>query len=412
MKISLVRKKKVKGFTLIEILVVITIIASLIAIAVPAIGAAREHARGSQCKASLRQFYISFDTFADRDPKTRYSTGAFDGQRDGCIDSIGWVADAVNSQSCKPNEIRCPSNVGRQSEKIRYYVDGVSNTPSAKDTPAGIQGTILTNRVSSMGACSTVTFGGASGGQNTADHFLAKGFGTNHMTSYYFARTSPKLVTTTSGSTATNALFNQAGIKGLAGGLGPLTRTIVDQSWVSANLIPLSGDANFGDENEAYFSADVVGTDGTEWHKAGERTVESFADGPMETTTAFPWFKTSLVTSPSVDNVFAYEQPRPGTLPQNGVTVLGETRSPALQDTRDFGPVHKGSCNILFADGSVKSFADQTGDGYLNPGVQGTVASANGSPATGFADANVELPPAQIFSGIFLQKRSSKTNLD
>ena len=31
-------------------------------------------------------------------------------------------------------------------------------------------------------------------------------------------------------------------------------------------------------------------------------------------------------------------------------------------------PVHNGNCNVLFADGSIRSFKDKNGDGYLNPG--------------------------------------------
>ena len=45
-----------KGFTLIEMLVVITIIAILAAVLLLALSAAREAARATQCKANLRRF--------------------------------------------------------------------------------------------------------------------------------------------------------------------------------------------------------------------------------------------------------------------------------------------------------------------------------------------------------------------
>src|SRR5688572_21460656 len=97
--------KKRLGFTLIELLVVITIIGILVALLLPALSAAREAARSAQCKSNLRQFYLGCAAHAEKDPNSRYSTGAFDWQRDGSLDSIGWVADLVNGGVCKPQEL-------------------------------------------------------------------------------------------------------------------------------------------------------------------------------------------------------------------------------------------------------------------------------------------------------------------
>jgi len=57
--------KTTNGFTLIELLVVISIIALLISILLPALRAAREVARQSQCLSTLRQISIAMHIYAD-----------------------------------------------------------------------------------------------------------------------------------------------------------------------------------------------------------------------------------------------------------------------------------------------------------------------------------------------------------
>ncbi|MBK8269393.1 MAG: DUF1559 domain-containing protein [Planctomycetes bacterium] len=109
------------AFTLIELLVVIAIIALLISILLPALSAARERGRETQCKAHLQQFGLGFLAYANSNDEYLCS-GSFDPDvasgRDGPVDAVGWVADLVNSNSGFPGKALCPSNPARYNQKL------------------------------------------------------------------------------------------------------------------------------------------------------------------------------------------------------------------------------------------------------------------------------------------------------
>jgi prepilin-type N-terminal cleavage/methylation domain-containing protein/prepilin-type processing-associated H-X9-DG protein len=430
------RKKCVRGFTLVELLVVIAIIAILVALLLPALSRAREAARTSRCKNNLRQIGIAIQMFADRDPQGRLCTGASDFRRDGCMDTWGWVADVVNIQAVTSEELLCPSNPLRGSEKINDLL-GYDTTDSKDGAPL--------ERLA-VGVCGSAKWAGIVGGAGTgtfgdthvktplraalvARAFLDKGYNTNYAASWHFVRSTPKFTFDTLVSPAIIRSVGDAskqGLKGLSTTFGPLTRRILETGPIPSSNVALMGDAAPGDVDEAILSQTIAygpfladgttadpfangATDKKTFIEAGQLLSEAFNDGP-----AF-WNSTKN----NVDLILGQsnlsrqvECEVKGSCPP---PVDGEAGSKTyLQDTRDWFCVHGGgkqaSCNILMADGAVKEFSDLNGDKFLNPGfpVPNNLTESQYA-VIGYRDSQVELPARDIFTGVLLinlQKRS------
>ena len=374
--------KKRFGFTLIELLVVITIIAVLIALLLPAVMAAREAARSVECKNNLKNFGLGLHAFAERDPAHRFCTGAYDWRRDGCPDTYGWVADLVNS-GILCQEMLCPASDLLGTEKLNDFI-GVINTSNQDGVPL--------SRLQA-GRCAdwnnTTSPPGSADRIERVRQLLEDGYGTNYAASWYLVRSGPK--TDASGNTV-------AKLKGIQGCLGPLTVRTLDRSGLSASVVPLLGCAAPGDISEAVLSHDIPG-----FIEAGARLGESFNDGPAM------WDGNRIALMPVGTNVL---DAIPSRLPDGqSPGSPGSDGNLWLQDTRDWycwhGTGTSRHCNLLMADGSVKTVADKNGDGFLNPGF-----AVDGSDGHGYMDGTVELTPRKVYCGPVLGRQIRKTNFE
>ena len=363
------------GFTLVEMLVVITIIGLLIAILLPAVNAAREGSRSSTCKSNLRQLGIGMHTYAETHTEF-YCSGAFDWKTDGCVTELGWVADMVNT-GVIAGELLCRSNSAQLSET---YADLINMDASAGGAPCanwlGSGSSTWPDGTPKSNPCrkiSTLPAGDPARIKIIEDEILKKFYNTNYAASWFLVRSgvaydaSGNLLATPAGCPVSLTSRNST--------MGPMNRRQTENGAIPSSLIPFMGDA-LPIPLQTKMLPTNLGP-----HRSGASLAYSMTHGP--------------VTDP---DMVAPTFPA-GTPFANGTPGQGWWHGWAngtRQDYRQFGPVHgagtSASCNVLFADGSVKSLVDKNGDRLLN---NGFTAGAN----NGFADSTADFPLESIYSG-------------
>jgi len=415
-------RRQRSGFTIVELLVTMAIIAILIAILVPAVSVVRENARKTECQNNLKQIGIALQAFSDTNPQKKFATGAADFLRDGCPGKIGWLADLSQAGALAPEGMLCSSNPAKGSAFLEQMLTVDTNaagaTADARDMTAGFCSAF------NPADAGYLAPGGAR--VNLIAQQMRKGFNTNYTPSWFLVRgqISSKAYGRISGSEqgiAAGPFFD----RGLTqGGLRQGNLAILSGDDPPSNHIPLLGDGQSGNV--------VLSLDLTEGLTAGSPLVESFTRGPAVYNAAG---RSIVGLQGSSTNPVSFEAVQPTSYPQPGDVVghggIGNSEANyqsnsgdwtaaigvagvqklCLQDTRGWSPVHRGSCNLLMADGSVKSIQDLNGDGFLNPGFPVEPADAPYdvlNSSVGYTDGKVEMSSYEVFGGTFLHYKRDK----
>ena len=363
-----------RGFTLVELLTAIGIAVILMAMLFPALTAAREASRNSACKNNLRQLGVGLQDNAALEGK--YCTGAFDWFGDGCVTEIGWVADLVN-KGVTVGKMLCPSNPAKTSET--YYdllaTPAVPVCPKMNGKMIGSEPYLLPDGVTSViNPCRDImtNYPDASDIDDRCEivekKVYDKFYNTNYTASWFLVRMGVDVESTTGNLKLRELGCGATDPKNIFCTLGPLEQTKVDLLDAPSNTLPLLGCGGMA----VNLLPCAVGA-----AEATTPMAKSFTDGPRPV---------SDITAPLVT----------GAVSKDGAAGWWVYWNSTRQDYRGFGPVHRGTCNLLFADGSVRSVKDANGDGYLN---NGFTTASNG----GFLSDEVEMPLTDVFSRWSLQ---------
>ena len=375
------------GFTLVELLVVIAIIGILISLLFPAFIAVRNSARSTQCKSNLRSIALGLLARASNNASGAYCSGAFDPDRDGSVEDYGWVADCVK-QEIFPSTLLCPSSSCQTSEKISTYLDPSNPSSSSKGPPA--------RRNSGLYAQMAGT---ALTGDQVATQLFEKGYNTNYATSWFLVRSAPLFDSSSPAGTLESLKEWWKDIGGTPTQItvGPLTTNQLDAGGISASRIAIMGCGAVGDRNSTAGGGGDGALNGSIPAPynipAGSPCAESFNDGP-----SFVDADGTIDFAPKAGGITRTELENytPLTIGDAGVATGYR------QDTRDMYAYHASSLNVAFADGSVRNFTDENGDGFINPGFDPTIGGSPSVATHGYTSAEVEVNVFDWYTGVFL----------
>lgn len=340
------------AFTVVELLVVIVIISLLLAFLMPAIHSSRESSRQATCQNNLRQFGVGLHQNAQR-KRGLLCSGAFDWLADGCVSEIGWVADLVD-QGATVGSMLCPSNPAKMAAT---YNDLLTAETSTLDNKC-----VNTAGKRKDNPCAKIIAGIGSRSAVVAGEIYDPGYNTNYTASWFLVRS--RVALDDQGNYCASPAGCPMGIASRNSTGGPLNQVFLDASGIPTSILPLLG----------------CGAAAPDTLKQTVRSIPSGA----KLTVAFTRGPVQVSTDPNKD-----------------MKPLGDSNAPrsewgtkweaTLQDYRGFGPVHRGLCNVLFADGHVDTLLDQNNDRLINNGFPSTAEN-------GFKSDAHDVEPTALYS--------------
>ena len=385
------RCHEVRGFTLVEMLVVISIIGLLASILLPAVSKAREAARSTQCKNNLRQFATVMVARTVNAPGGQFCSGGFDLERDGVPTEIGWIADA-NRRGVLGSELRCPGSGIESSRAIDQMltmtVTELADTSCVdrlgSETFTDVTGQTVTN-ISRLVHDQAWAPESPDRSDAIAKKMLDQGFNTNYAASWFLVRGEFRLdgngnLAQRDSGCAMNGRFDRNVSQ------GPLTTRQLDSAKAASSTVPLLSDAaaigllsaDVGElRAQSFYSVSMVGS------PIGNKVeIDTDLDGTFDSPCSYylklPTFATNV-------------------RPEGPDGWIKQWNHDTRQDYRGMYPLHVGGvCNVVMADTSTESLLDKNFDGFINNGFHG--ADVSGASSEFWTDSVIEAETLKLAS--------------